>query len=631
MQMHKRWLSKTRWLSILLVFLLSLGLTGCGDRPNFPSFSSSRPSARSQAIKIKEVAPPDLIRDLRGDLNVYQPQVQILSPRSDEILQTQTVTVRFSVQDLPLFKDETLGLGPHLHVFVDDQPYQAVYDSTTPLVLEDLTPGTHTIRAFASRPWHESFKNEGSFAQTTFHVYAKTTEKAPNPEAPLLTYSRPQGTYGAEPIMLDFFLTQAPLHAIAQADEEDGILDWSIRCTVNGESFEIDEWRPIYLKGLKPGQNWVQLELIDETGTAIANVFNDTVRIIDYTPNGQDALSQLVRNELPIDEARRIVIAGYEPPAPEPEVIPVVEPATEDLLEPTEEPTPALEIAPDLAPGLQEPTIPEDGVEVPAPEDLPIEILAPDVETGTESALEQRMDEIQEQVAPVDGDAAAVDQTFEGQAAAQVAQAMVGEPPAAMDEESPAPMASPLAPPPANRPLEPLVLEPLAIAPNPPTESVPPESIPEAPISSDAADEFLAAAPSVESEAANPQETVDQQDSIQTPALSERGASRGIEQPKAAIAPSRTTSQIKVATPTVKPSPVLNSYEAKAILEELNELETRMEDLKGTIASATDQPSPPDLPSPQIEDLRSQLDQLKDKFGDTWQRLSNFVQLKLQG
>jgi hypothetical protein len=51
-----------------------------------------------------------------------------------------------------------------------DEPYKAVYDLSEPLVFKDLSPGTHTLRVFASRPWHESFKNQGAFDQRTFHI-----------------------------------------------------------------------------------------------------------------------------------------------------------------------------------------------------------------------------------------------------------------------------------------------------------------------------------------------------------------------------------------------------------------------------------------------------------------------------
>ncbi|MGQ9870464.1 MAG: hypothetical protein ACUVQO_06655 [Leptodesmis sp.] len=262
--------------------------------------------------KLAETAPPEILQALRQDLEKYQPQVKIVSPRSQEVLKDTRVAVQFQVTDLPIFKDKKLELGPHLHVLLDNRTYQAIYDISQPLVFENLEPGTHTLRAFASRPWHESFKNEGAYAQTTFHILTKTQENSPDPKLPLLTYSRPQGSYGAEPILLDFYLTNAPLHLVAREAKKDDIADWRIRCTVNGKSFLLDQWQPIYLKGFKPGKNWVQIEFLDEDGKLVPNVFNNTARIITYEPGGQDSLAKLMRGELSLEEARSIVDPNYK-------------------------------------------------------------------------------------------------------------------------------------------------------------------------------------------------------------------------------------------------------------------------------------------------------------------------------
>ena len=266
--------------TLLLCICLSWGLVSCGDRLEPPAISAIEPPAISVTSgKLAEVAPPTAIQQLRAVLDQYQPQVKILSPQPDQILSDTTVAVRLQVQDLPIFQDPDLGLGPHLHLFLDNEPYRAVYDTDKPIILEDLEPGTHTLRAFTSRPWHESFKNDGAYAQTTFHILTKTAN-APDPAKPLLTYSRPQGTYGAEPIMLDFYLTNAPLHAIAQANPNDTISDWRIRATINGQSFLIDNWQPLYLKGFEKGKNWIKLELLDQEGNPIDNGFNTTARVI---------------------------------------------------------------------------------------------------------------------------------------------------------------------------------------------------------------------------------------------------------------------------------------------------------------------------------------------------------------
>jgi hypothetical protein len=331
-----RWKIAQRVLAVVLVVILGLGVASCGASPE-GGVRSSKGLPRIGMVKLSEVAPPPVIRQLRQEMEVYQPQITILSPKPNEVLQDTTVSVRLQVQDLPIFENEEFGLSPHLHVIVDNQPYIAVYDTRQPLELENLEPGTHTIRAFASRPWHESFKNDGAYAQTSFHIFTKTPESNPDLKQPLLTYSRPKGSYGAEPVMLDFYLANAPLHLVAQEDADDEIMDWQVRCTIDGETFTIDRWDPIYLKGLKPGKNWVQLELLDEKGKVIPNAFNNTVRLIDYQPGGTDTLSKLVRNELAIAEVRGIIDPKYVyVPEPEPAIEPVVEPVVEPAEEPAE-------------------------------------------------------------------------------------------------------------------------------------------------------------------------------------------------------------------------------------------------------------------------------------------------------
>lgn len=350
-------------IALTLLFTLSpVGSHGAIAARKDRAAKSEQKSVGKLAGRIAEAAPPAVIQALQQDLEQYQPQVKILSPKPNQVLTDTTVSVSFQVIDLPIFKNEQFGLGPHLHVLLDNRAYQAVYDVSQPIVFENLEPGTHTIRAFASRPWHESFKNEGAYAQTTFHIFAKTNENSPNPDLPLLTYSRPQGNYGAEPIMLDFYLINAPLHLVAQADPKDDIADWRIRASVNGESFVLDRWQPVYLKGFKPGKNWVQLEFLDEKGNPVPNAFNNTVRLVNYEPNGKDTLSKLVRGEIAIADVRGIVDPNYVPPAPEPE--------------PTPEPIPTPEASPEPSPTPIETPEPEASPE-PTPEPSPIVIPTP--------------------------------------------------------------------------------------------------------------------------------------------------------------------------------------------------------------------------------------------------------------
>ncbi|GAX41196.1 FHA domain containing protein [Tolypothrix sp. NIES-4075] len=321
----------------LIIFLLVLSITSCGDKAVSQEVSNGyKEKPQPISRQFSEVSPPAVIQELRSLDDIYQPQVTILTPQADEVLQDDKVTVRLQVKDLPIFKDPKFDLGPHLHVILDNQPYISVYDLNQPLVLPDLSPGTHTLRVFASRPWDESFKNEGAYAQTTFHIFTKSDDNNPDAALPLITYNRPQGIYGAEPILLDFYLTNAPLHLVAKDNPNNQIADWRIRCTINGESFVLDRWQAIYLKGFKPGKNWVKLEFLDDKGNVVKNVFNSTIRLITYEPKGKDTLSQIVRGELSAEQVRSIVDPNYtaKPTTAEPTSAPTVETTPDKVEEP---------------------------------------------------------------------------------------------------------------------------------------------------------------------------------------------------------------------------------------------------------------------------------------------------------
>ena len=334
--LHQHLIRLTRTLALIGLLLL----TSCGPSETVSSSVDtveSAPALFSSRPKIKRVEPPKLIQQLEPWLEDYAPQLTIGQPRAGQVFEDTTVNVTLNVQDLPIYKDETWELGPHIELLLDNQPYGEIYNLGQPIVLENLTPGTHTLRAFATRPWYESFKNEGAYDQVTFHIFAKTDENAPAVDQPLLTYGSPVGTYGAEPVLLDFYLTDAPLHEVAEANP--AIDDWRIRYTINGESLTLDNWESIYIEGLNPGRNWIQLNLVDLDGHPMPGIFNNTVRLIEYDPTLNDGLAKLVQGDARLEMVGTIVDPSYEPPAPEVIEPPAMENATDnepDELEPDE-------------------------------------------------------------------------------------------------------------------------------------------------------------------------------------------------------------------------------------------------------------------------------------------------------
>lgn len=171
--------------------------------------------------------------------------------------------------------------GQHVHVIVDNQPYQAVYDATSPvrLAAAPLGPGVHVLRAFPSRQWHESVKSAGAFAVTHFFVGdtagAEMETEPPYAEnQPLLTYSRPKGTYegaNADSIMVDFWLRGAEL----------GPAGHKVRLTVDDTlSWTLETWAPHYLLGLADGEHRIGLELLDADGEPVPGRLNRATRTI---------------------------------------------------------------------------------------------------------------------------------------------------------------------------------------------------------------------------------------------------------------------------------------------------------------------------------------------------------------
>jgi hypothetical protein len=291
--------------AVVLWMCVTVGLTmiGCSQPSSMQKEDSPIAIAKETKPQIEEVSPPEAIQQLGVELEQYDPQVKILGLEPDETVTDTTVNLRLQVKNFPIYQDAKLGLGPHLHVLLDDLPYETVYDVGKALTFKDLSPGTHTVRAFAVRPWDESFKSAGASDQLTFNILVATQANRPNAMEPLLTYNNPQGQYGTEPIMLDYSVTLPT----QKTEQKTSIAPWSVNINLNGQNFKTSENAPIYLKGFKPGVNWLKLELLNANGKPVANAFSETVRLITLTPNGQDTLSRLVRGDLTAQDAERIV------------------------------------------------------------------------------------------------------------------------------------------------------------------------------------------------------------------------------------------------------------------------------------------------------------------------------------
>jgi hypothetical protein len=184
-----------------------------------------------------------------------------------------SVAPTFTITGYPIYKDSERNKGQHIHVILDNEPYEANYDPTKPFSPENgkfnnLSPGTHTLRAFPSREWHESIKqpDAADFDMVVFNSGGKATVTDINKNAPLLTYSRPKGDYkiNDDPrgVMLDFYLRNVTL----------GDNDYKVRYTLNGKNPKVlTKWEPVWWKweDMQPGEYTVLLELLDKSNKPV--------------------------------------------------------------------------------------------------------------------------------------------------------------------------------------------------------------------------------------------------------------------------------------------------------------------------------------------------------------------------
>jgi hypothetical protein len=207
------------------------------------------------------------------------------SPSPGETVAGPDVPATFTLENYEVYYDSAAAKGQHIHFILDNQAYIPHY-STDPFVFKDVAAGTHTIRAFPSRPWHESIKDPDAFAMVTFHVQKEDGRNTVDASAPLLTYSRPKGEYAgaaAESILVDFWLENATLGA-------DG---HRVRLTVDGRAEELLQWAPLRKVGLPMGEHTFKLDLIAPDGSVAPGPFNSTERRIVLKPAAGDSVAVL--------------------------------------------------------------------------------------------------------------------------------------------------------------------------------------------------------------------------------------------------------------------------------------------------------------------------------------------------
>ena len=208
--------------------------------------------------------------------------LELNSPAEGSTLKSNNVKFSYEIKNYQLAKPTVEGScaiscansdkGQHIHLILNNAPYQAKYTSS----FTDTLPDGHYIAlSFLSRSYHESIKNFGASDLRQFTVGKAPQEKV-DLTKPMLFYSRPKGEYkgkDTENVLLDFFLANTTL-------AENGN---KVRATINGKSFLITNWKGYVIKGLPMGESTIKLELLDASENVIPGKYNVVERKITLT------------------------------------------------------------------------------------------------------------------------------------------------------------------------------------------------------------------------------------------------------------------------------------------------------------------------------------------------------------
>ncbi|HEX8638353.1 MAG TPA: hypothetical protein VF692_09840, partial [Pyrinomonadaceae bacterium] len=130
-------------------------------------YGSDNQSEQGGAHGLTEVPRPQRIAEMmreRGAQDEARPTLRIVEPAANASLASSIVKVRLEISgDLKGYKpmkDTATGMGNHIHVILDNQPYEAYYNLDREFELRNVADGEHTLRVFPSRPWHESYKSD---------------------------------------------------------------------------------------------------------------------------------------------------------------------------------------------------------------------------------------------------------------------------------------------------------------------------------------------------------------------------------------------------------------------------------------------------------------------------------------
>src|SRR5438046_8120516 len=137
----------------------SLACQSVDQNANTTATSTATPPGEQKLTQVPRPATIEQAMKDRGEQDQAKPMLQIKSPANNATINGSTVEVKLDLSgDLKGYmphKDPATQKGNHIHVILDNQPYEAYYElNQGPFELRNVSDGRNTLRGFPSRPWH---------------------------------------------------------------------------------------------------------------------------------------------------------------------------------------------------------------------------------------------------------------------------------------------------------------------------------------------------------------------------------------------------------------------------------------------------------------------------------------------
>jgi hypothetical protein len=225
-----------------------------------------------ETVRRAEIADKPKNESALGRLFSNTPKVKIESPQDGQVMPWETVDVFVRVDQVAIEED-----GHRLHVILDNGSPIEHANVLKPIILRGLAPGAHTVRVFVVKPDGKMLTHPESFARTDFYVRRQDFSNFQPVDRPYLTVNLPQDGVvipdGDGKVWFDFLTHQAPL-----AKDK-----YRVKAVMNGVETIVSTRDPHPWAGLAEGRHRVVIELIDEDGDPVSEIFARVERTFEIS------------------------------------------------------------------------------------------------------------------------------------------------------------------------------------------------------------------------------------------------------------------------------------------------------------------------------------------------------------